>query len=359
MFLSSAHGVHPREIAPADSPLPRGPGLSSEYYGDVGIGNNSAVIFADNFEAGDYLAKWDDGIRRNLLSLVDESAIDPVLGNKSIRAAAGNGAEGGAGLIEWFPSADTVVVRFYGKFDEQSRDFSHLSRLAANRADNKWSSFGTAGTIPNGENYFVTAIEPTGVNTLGDWKTYTYWPDMPGQYGHVFPQAIDPPVVEKDQWLSVELMVKHNTPGVADGEQAFWIDGELIGHWEKIKWRTSPTLWANAFVLETYLQDALVTPNNTALFDNVVIASEYIGPSGLTIPGIPGDFDADEDVDGADFLGWQRDMNVGSFSDWEANFGTTPLGIAAAATVPEPSGAAMIFFATAFGGVAIRWRNRR
>ena len=49
-----------------------------------------------------------------------------------------------------------------------------------------------------------------------------------------------------------------------------------------------------------------------------------------------GDFDNDGDVDGADFLEWQRDMNVGSLSDWEGNFGATPLGIATAAAVPEP-----------------------
>jgi len=49
-----------------------------------------------------------------------------------------------------------------------------------------------------------------------------------------------------------------------------------------------------------------------------------------------GDFDNDQDVDGADFLTWQRDTNVGSLSDWEANFGTTPLGIVATAAVPEP-----------------------
>lgn len=55
--------------------------------------------------------------------------------------------------------------------------------------------------------------------------------------------------------------------------------------------------------------------------------------------GLAGDFDFDGDVDGFDFLTWQRDPSIGSLSDWEANYGTVlPLTLAAASTaVPEPS----------------------
>jgi len=289
MFLPPAFGRHPWEgIDPAVSPLPRGPGLSAAYEGDVGIDAHAAVIFADNFEAGDYLTKWDKKNGSGPLSLVDDSASDPVVGKKSLRAGAGTGTYGGSGLIEWFPSADSVFVRYYVKFDALSTGFSHLSRLKANKGltgADKWSSFGQAGNLPDGTDFFTTAAEPIGQTATAPekrWKTYTYWPDMPGKWGHIFPHAVDPPVVVKDRWISVEFMVKHNTPGVADGEQAFWIDGELIGHWGKIRWRTSPTLWANSFVLETYFQNPLETPDNTAFFDNVVIASEYIGPSGLS-----------------------------------------------------------------------------
>ena len=50
-----------------------------------------------------------------------------------------------------------------------------------------------------------------------------------------------------------------------------------------------------------------------------------------------GDFDADGDVDGADFLKWQRDgLSAGDLADWQASYGP---GIAAAAStaVPEPA----------------------
>ena len=50
----------------------------------------------------------------------------------------------------------------------------------------------------------------------------------------------------------------------------------------------------------------------------------------------PGDFDFDSDVDGADFLLWQRNGgSVNDLSDWQAGFGTGTLS--AAQSVPEPS----------------------
>ena len=57
---------------------------------------------------------------------------------------------------------------------------------------------------------------------------------------------------------------------------------------------------------------------------------------------VPGDYDDDLDVDGADFLKWQLGespnlLNAPDLADWEANFGTVaPLSTSSAA-VPEPS----------------------
>jgi hypothetical protein len=66
--------------------------------------------------------------------------------------------------------------------------------------------------------------------------------------------------------------------------------------------------------------------------------------------GTPGDFDDDDDVDGRDFLLWQRGLSTtgpldaGDLEDWQANYGTQP-PLAAATAVPEP--ASMILLATA------------
>jgi hypothetical protein len=49
----------------------------------------------------------------------------------------------------------------------------------------------------------------------------------------------------------------------------------------------------------------------------------------------PGDFDLDGDVDGRDFLIWQRNPSVGDLVDWQQNYGLSSL--AANIAVPEPS----------------------
>lgn len=50
---------------------------------------------------------------------------------------------------------------------------------------------------------------------------------------------------------------------------------------------------------------------------------------------ITGDFNNDGDVDGRDFLVWQRNPSIGDLSDWQANYGAGSL--IAAVAVPEPS----------------------
>ncbi len=87
---------------------------------------------------------------------------------------------------------------------------------------------------------------------------------------------------------------------------------------------------------------------------------DYDGGDGndvaLFTAGLPGDFDNDGDVDGADFLVWQRDPNVGLLTDWQTNYGTTaPLAVAAT-TVPEPHSVLAILLASLSG---IAWRRCR
>jgi GH18 family chitinase len=72
----------------------------------------------------------------------------------------------------------------------------------------------------------------------------------------------------------------------------------------------------------------------TSLFEaNYTVSSVIVG-SAIDFFGLSGDFDADGDVDGRDFLVWQRDPNIGDLADWQNYYGTGSL--AAIAAVPEP-----------------------
>jgi hypothetical protein len=72
------------------------------------------------------------------------------------------------------------------------------------------------------------------------------------------------------------------------------------------------------------------------------------GIEGVAIANAPpsevlGDFDLDGDVDGRDFLAWQRNPSVGNLADWQANDGTGSL-VAANVAVPEPGSLILLIF---------------
>lgn len=95
-------------------------------------------------------------------------------------------------------------------------------------------------------------------------------------------------------------------------------------------------------VLEGYRDANLLFGNGVAGAVDITVES---------IAGGAGDFDGDDDVDGQDFLFWQRDQNAGDLAnDWLPNYGggaaeitvvTAAAPAFAAASVPEPGSLAL------------------
>ncbi len=287
-FVSSDDGIE--QVAVSD--LPQGQGIASRYVGDEGIAADEAVIFCDNFESGEIGQQWDE-VRNaggNVLSW-DQPGGGNRHGKRCLKVTADLNANTGGGMTTWFESADSVFIRFYTRFDRSCDYVHHFCTLRANKSlqgGDRWSGFGGAGELPQGDSRFSTAIEPWGNwgrwTPPGRWNFYSYWHEMKsspdGRYwGNGF-RPLKQADIPRGRWICVEMMLKHNTPGKRNGEQAFWIDGELRGHWRGINWRTSPTLFANAFTLESYITDRWTKQKvNVVYFDNVVIAKRYIGPS--------------------------------------------------------------------------------
>ena len=109
--------------------------------------------------------------------------------------------------------------------------------------------------------------------------------------------------------VCLEIMIKTNTIGKSDGEQEFWIDGKKMGHWkpgepigtwmratfhtsgywntapkpfEGYDWRSDPELKLNHIILQWYISkehsEKSRVDENIVYFDDVVVATEYIGP---------------------------------------------------------------------------------
>jgi hypothetical protein len=121
-----------------------------------------------------------------------------------------------------------------------------------------------------------------------------------------------PALVPRDRWQAIEVMLKLNSePEAADGELALWIDGQPVmriargvkrGPWsgmgfslvdeggepfEGFRWRTSKDLKINFFWLLHYVTENAARqnrvkdpkPTNSVWFDDIVIATDYVGPT--------------------------------------------------------------------------------
>ena len=274
------------------STLPSGLGFASKFGWDKDLGRDSRVLFFEDFETAEFRQRWGD-VRDDegeVLERIEVPLNSPDVGNHALQITSNLEKNTGGGLTVWFESRPKLFIRFYVKFDKDCDYIHHFCTLranVANRGRDAWSGFGGAGVRPDGTERFSTAIEPFGdwgkLTPPGKWNFYSYWYEMSaspdGKYwGNAFrPQT--QPLIPRDQWICVEMMLTHNTPGQPDCEQAFWIDGKLVGHWTGIPWRKIEQLKANAFTLESYVTDRWTKQKmNRVWFDQVVIASEYIGP---------------------------------------------------------------------------------
>jgi hypothetical protein len=130
---------------------------------------------------------------------------------------------------------------------------------------------------------------------------------------------IDTGVQRKEsEWLKMSIEVD----SVADGgEIRFFLDDVPVG--------TSQRSGAD---LRWVMLGGLTYTYENYWYDDVSVES-------LADPILPGDYDFDDVVDGADFLAWQRGesfnrLSPGDLQAWKDHFG--PLAVATASPVPEP-----------------------
>lgn len=294
-------------------------GIAARYPLDAGIARDPAVLYASGFEDG-----FDGWTRVNRkIAVLHEDAAQAHGGTRFLRETATRGSDTG-GEISWRAKqgVDLLHLRFYCRFAADACWPHHFVKIRAL----KDGFDGRAGLAPPGDMGFWTGIEPL----RGRWRFYTYWHRMRGfnnpvgdgarnddgtentgendWYGNSFtPDGQDE--VPRGRWICVEAMVKANTPGTSDGEQAFWIDGVKVGHyrpgeprgaWRRNVWttsgkdlrepgpfpgfdfRSSDELKLNEIALQWYVSEEYAAKGaataNIVDFDDVVVARSYIGP---------------------------------------------------------------------------------
>jgi len=306
----------------AMDPLLSGHGISKLHPGDQGIVQHPAVLLAEDFESTgiqNLKPLWNEieNPEGKVLAFVaDRPAASP--GKQCLQVTATLGENTGGHLFKRLDPIQTrVFARFYVKFAEDAPYLHHFSGLGGYNPPTNWPQ-GAAGKHAAGDKRFSALIEPNGFYGTqpapGGWMIYTYWQDMKqsadgGFWGNgLWPEGKPRP--PRGQWQCVEIMVKCNEVGRSDGELALWLDGQLTTHigpgtktgqwtgegfdvlvdgsetFEGFRWRTVPELAVSYFMLSHYVTEGAYRGNkvadppklNRVWFDDIVVATEYIGP---------------------------------------------------------------------------------
>ena len=330
-------------------------GLARNYPGDAGLQSDSSVVFFEDFEnstVADLAQRWSTVNNKDgkVLSFVAGGPPGGT-GAQSLQMTGTKGLNNGGYLYKTLdPGCDQLYVRFYAKFAPDAPYVHHFVQLG-NEFNPPPYPMGFAGSRPNGFDHFTTALDLETNNyeaaPPGAWVLYSYWPEMHSwqtdngepdgrpnpYYGNVF-GLLQPVQAPRGEWICLELMIKCNSaPDKRDGEEAFWVNGRLIDRWatgthtgtwfrdkfrldgvfntdpkpfEGFIWRKTDALKVNYLWLQYYLEgvydlrpkDPTITVNGQVArveFDNVVLATQYIGPIATAADTLKTGWDFDED----------------------------------------------------------------
>lgn len=244
---------------------------------------NAEILFVDSFEVGNLQDRWHLGNMHAVKINYNPRNVRSGIRSLEVTALPGKGA--GEMIRIWFmPGYDTVHVRWFCKFDDHfdQGNLMHLSKLIAGK--DRWSGYGTAGMRPTGFDFFRTSLDPWrdwGENPPpGEPILYSYFPSMKvdpetGKYwGNIF-RPENNVLITPGRWYCMEVMLKANLAGLRNGEQAFWINGKLIGYFKNIPWRYTNDLKINSFSLGLYIHNNEKV--NRVWFDDVIVSTSYIG----------------------------------------------------------------------------------
>lgn len=266
-------------------------GLSDAYPGDSNIADHASVLLFADFESANWGEAWTGGSERETLAAVDASegnSFAPLEGS-ALRIQVSAGSNYGGALTYKFvdevgSEPDEIYMRYYLRFGEDwlPTDGGKLPGVSGTYGVAGWGGRpvdGTDGWSARGT-YKMVVPDGNPLQRHSAIGNYVYHADMTGQYGDS-DLWLDgcAGLLDKNRWYSVETYVKLNSLGQNDGILRGWVDGRLAYERTNWRWRDVDSLKIEQIWMNVYHGGTAVPPNDLHLYiDNVVIASEYIGP---------------------------------------------------------------------------------
>ena len=248
-----------------------GPGLAANYPNDEGLADDPAVLYFLDFDDEAETMAWANGTEGYGWTA------DPAhvySGGGALEIQQTTGTHDPYEIHPEITETDVAYVRWYRKW-QPGYDFTQhkMSGVYA-----KAPGASGAGEIPTGYDKYSCKLF---VDFDRYPRFYTYHPEQDGIYGDApHMNLVDPAIqVADDRWYCFEMMIKANTVGQHDGELKMWIDGQLVGHIEGMRFRDTDELKINEFTYSAYVGGSWTSEQDQNLWDDqIVVATEYIGP---------------------------------------------------------------------------------
>ena len=241
------------------------------------------VIFAETFETHDWFTRWwMTDVPQNTRVVRDETA--PGADKKVVEVSWPRGKHfGAAWSYRIMPGLDEAYARWYVKFPKDF-DFARGGKTPGLMGWAPGRVGGWGGRRVDGTNAFSTRICWGRRRSI---NMYTYHADQASNFGYSFRTWKDGRRVrwERDRWYCMELHIKLNTPAAKPGERGkrdglieLWMDDELIGRVEGVRFRHVPQLKINRLYINAYFGGWRSSPKAQSIYyDNFVLARKRIG----------------------------------------------------------------------------------
>jgi hypothetical protein len=251
-------------------------GIAQNYPEDENIKDHPSVMHATGFETPNWHIN-EFGATSDLKTGYEHTTDENIVltGEGALQIQQTQGTHNPNEFYSILDETEIIYLRWYRRYEEGYDWTQHKMPGVYAKVDPM--AFGGPLTKPTGYDKYSCKLY---VDFDGKPAFYSYHPDQPDDWGDHFAQNIgDQIVLESDRWYSFEMMIKANTASVYDGELKMWIDGELKGHITEIKFRDTADLKINLFTHSAYVGGNWVSEQDQKLWeDNLVIATEYIGP---------------------------------------------------------------------------------
>jgi hypothetical protein len=171
------------------------------------------ILFEDGFESSvtdisGGISGWDGPHSPAVMYVTDQVARS---GRRSVEMKYTIGSEGASYMYKAIPGQDQIYLRWYQRWSAGFIWEPSSTKMVILRPYAGYPQFYPEVLWANGQ----LAIQAQMI-AEANWDSRNFYQNQGSQVAFGF-----------DRWYCIEVFVKLNTPGAADGELAAWIDGEL------------------------------------------------------------------------------------------------------------------------------------